>query len=160
MDYSQLSPEDFDALVTGELTHFAIWLEGELIGIISDHFVTKKKKSDFERLLLRRDGLTFQDKIEIVRAMSPLFASSETVSKLKSLLGKVEDFKATRNALAHGVDVTPDNLSKPAIHVEIVNRAGRERVVIVTPDSHQKVLDEATALLEQLKECRAALKRV
>jgi hypothetical protein len=101
---------ELDALVTGQLTHYALWLEDEVIGIISDYFAVPSKKSDFDRLLLQRDGLTFQDKIEVVRAIVPLFKKREVASKLKSILGKVEKFKQVRNAFAHGRDVTPKDL--------------------------------------------------
>lgn len=157
MNYGQLSPEDFDAIVTGELTHYAIWMESELVGIISDYFVAKKKRSDFERYILRRDGLTFQDKIEIVRAMLSLFSNKEVATRLKSALTRVEGFKATRNAFAHGVDVTPKGLSQPAIHVEIVTRSGKEKVVVVTPKHHEVMLSNAEALLKELQTYRSKL---
>lgn len=72
MEYKALNKEDFDAVVTGELTHYALWLEGELNNIISEYFITDDgRRGEFERLLLQRDALTFQDKIEIVRGMLP-----------------------------------------------------------------------------------------
>ena len=66
MEYQNLNKEDFDAVVTGELTHYALWLEEEVNNIISDYFIMdSKQRSQFKRFLLFRDGLTFQDKIEI-----------------------------------------------------------------------------------------------
>lgn len=157
MIYQSLTREDFDAMVTGELTHYAIWLENVLIGVISDFFSTPKQRGDFERLLLRRDGLTFQDKIEIVRAMLPLFRNQGAASQLKSLLPKVEEFKANRNAFAHGVDVTPSEISPPTIHVEIVTRSGKEKVVEVTPETHKASLAHAETLLKELQDVRGKL---
>lgn len=73
MRYEDLDKEDFDAIVTGELTHYAIWMEDEINRFITDYFIGDKSKSkDFRRLLLYRDGLTFQDKLEVARGMIPL----------------------------------------------------------------------------------------
>ena len=157
MTYQSRTREDFDAIVTGELTHYAIWLENVLIGVISDFFSPPRLRGHFERLLLRRDRLTFQDKIEIVRAMLPLFHNQGAAGRLKSLLPKVEEFKANRNAFAHGVDVTPSEISPPTIHVEIVTRSGKEKVVEVTPEAHEASLTRAEALLKELQDVRGQL---
>lgn len=157
MTYRSLTHEDFDAMVTGELTHYAIWLENVLIDVISDFFSVAERRSDFERLLLRRDGLTFQDKIEIVRAMLPLLGNQAAADQLKSLLPKIEDFKAGRNAFAHGVDVTPAGVHPPTIHVEVVTRSGKEKVVEVTPESHAASLAHADVLLKELRALREQL---
>ena len=148
--YKKLSPEDFDALVTGELAHYAIWLEGVLVDIISDFFAKPSRKKDFVRLMLHRDGLTFQQKIEIVRAMLPLFKNIAATKELKALLTKTEAFKADRNAFAHGLDVTPKSLKGTCIHVEIVTRSGKEKRVEVTAESHTGTLEKADALFNDL----------
>ena len=157
MNYRDLSKEDFDAIVTGELTHYAIWMENVLIELISKHFCCSENRIDFERLLLRRDGLTFQDKIEIVRAMIPLFRNQPTAQRLRQLLGRVEEFKTNRNAFAHGVDVTPSNNPAGGILVEIVTRSGKEKVVSVSPESHEVTMAEAEALLKELQTARDEL---
>ncbi len=157
MDYSKLNKEDFDAIATGELTHLAIWLEDELIAIISNYFFQFHRRATFERLLLRRDGLTFQDKIEIVRALLPLFSNQGAASRLKSALIELERFKALRNAFAHGIDVTPEAANLLELHVEIVNRAGKERTFKVTPESHDAVINAAEKLLETFKEIQKEL---
>ena len=131
MNYRNLSKEDFDAIVTGELTHYSIWMENVLIDIISTQFSQPARRVDFERLLLRREGLTFQDKIEIVRAMLPQFSNKPAAGKLKPLLTKIEEFKAYRNAFAHGTDVTTSNNQDGGIYIEIVARSGKEKVVLV-----------------------------
>ncbi|HEY8911446.1 MAG TPA: hypothetical protein VIM51_14370 [Desulfosporosinus sp.] len=70
MEYENLGQEDFDAIVTGELTHTSLQLEDELNGIITDYFIENNNKlNTFKSLLLYRDGLTFQDKMEIVLGM-------------------------------------------------------------------------------------------
>ena len=158
MKYEDLSHVHFDAIVTGELTQYALNLEGELIDIITEYFVqSDDKRSDFKRLLLLRDGLTFQDKIEIVRAMIPLFTQNATTINLKSLLKQVENFKSWRNALAHGTDVSEDN-EKNELKIEVVTRAGKEKVVLITPKSHEAKIAEAEKLLSDLSAARKALR--
>ena len=158
MKYEDLCHNDFDAIVTGELTHYALNLEGELIDIITNYFVTSvNKRSDFKRLMLYRDGLTFQDKIEIVRAMIPIFKEKSSAENMKSLLKQVEDFKSWRNALAHGTDVSEDK-EKNELKIEVVNRAGKEKVVHITPKSHQAKIAEAEKLLSELEAVRKSLK--
>jgi hypothetical protein len=157
MDHKKLSQEDFDAIVTGELTHYAAWLEDELIDIISDYFQQLDRRADFQRLLLRRDGLTFQDKIEIVRALLPLFANRLAAERLKVALPEIETFKATRNAFAHGRDVTPPDSKSLTLHVEVVSRAGKEKVIVVTPESHEAFLTAAERLLKEVQDVRGKL---
>ena len=158
MKYEDLSHEDFDAIVTGELTHYALWLEDEIADMVVDYFLqSSRKKSDFKRLLLMRDGLTFQDKIDIVRAMIPLFGKNTTTIGLKLLLKHVEDFKSLRNALAHGVDVS-DNDAKPELKVEVVSRSGKTKVVHITPKSHETKMAEVDKLLSDLISTRKALR--
>ncbi len=157
MNYRNLSKEDFDAIVTGELTHYSIWMENVLIDLISTQLSQPARRVDFERLLLRRDGLTFQDKIEIVRAMLAQFSNKLAAQKLKPLLTKIEEFKAYRNAFAHGTDVTPSNNPDGGIYIEIVARSGKEKVVLVTPESHETTMSEAEALLKELHMLRDEL---
>lgn len=156
MKYRELSHEDFDAIVTGELTHYALWFEGELINIITDYFLqSSSKRSDFKRLLLLRDGLTFQDKIEIARAMIPLYSEKAASVNLKLLLKQVEEFKGWRNALAHGADVSDDD-TKAELKVEVA-RSGKEKVVHITPKSYETKMAEADKLLSELTAARKAL---
>ncbi len=157
MNYRNLSKEDFDAIVTGELTHYSIWMENVLIDIISTQFSQPARRVDFERLLLRREGLTFQDKIEIVRAMLPQFSNKPAAGKLKPLLTKIEEFKAYRNAFAHGTDVTTSNNQDGGIYIEIIARSGKEKLVLVTPESHEITMSEAEALLKELHMLRDEL---
>ncbi len=57
MDYEKLSKDDFDAVVTGEMTHYALWNEKWLDGLIAVYFISDlTKQSDFRRLILDRDG--------------------------------------------------------------------------------------------------------
>lgn len=154
MEYDLLSPEDFDAVITGEMAHYAIWFEHELIGIISDHFVIAKKRDDFERLLMLREGLSFQDKIDIVRAAIPLFVNSSAANQLRGLLNKIEQFKATRNALAHGVAAAS---ATGSITVEVVKRDGKPKAITITAKTHKAAMADAEELLEELKEVRSDL---
>jgi len=148
--YKKLAPEDFDAIVTGELAHYAIWLEDGLVTIISEFFAVPSRKKDFIRLLLHREALTFQDKIEIVGTMVPLYANPVAAMELKVVLKKIEAFKSQRNAFAHGRDVTPESSKGASIHVELVGRTGKGKVIEVTPESHVKTLGEMDQLLEIL----------
>jgi len=152
MRYDDLDKEDFDAIVTGELTHYAIWMEDEINRLITDYFVSEKTKSnDFRRLLLYRDGLTFQDKLEIARGMTPLLGLNDQDQKLfRAILNAVEDFKSWRNAMAHGLDMTPGDY-KGVIRIEIVSRSGKEKTIEVTPESHRAKMDEAEKLYLSLK---------
>lgn len=153
MDYSTLSKEDFDAIVTGELTHYSLWLEHEAMNIIAAYFAWPAKADDFERIILRRDGLTFANKLDILRAMLPLFKNQDVVKEIKELLVPIEEFNALRNALAHGRDITPKDVEGKTleIHVEIVSRSGKERTVVITPNSHAEALQNASALLKRLE---------
>jgi hypothetical protein len=156
LKYSDLTKEDFDAIVTGEMTHFAIWLEDELVEMISDYFLQLPTREDFQRLLLRRDGLTFQDKIEIVRALLPSFHNQVAAAELKSVLADIEEFKAKRNAFAHGRDVTPSTAA-PALHIQTVNRSGKERILIVTPETHAALVAATETLLKKAQAIRLRL---
>ena len=159
MRYEDLSKEDFDAIVTGELTHYALWLENELNLIITDYFGVKEtRREDFKRFILLRDGLTFQDKLEIVRGMLPLFGEAGTSINLKQLLKEVEGFKSWRNAMAHGQDVSGEKWDAK-LNICITTRSGSEKTIEITPESHEKCLKDAEALLERVKAARETLKK-
>ncbi len=159
-EYSNLTVDKFDAIVTGELTHQALYCEGELVGIITEHFCVQGADSDFRRLLLYRDGLSFQDKIEIVRAMLPLLTPDSAVSRLKIALRKVEDLKALRNAFAHGLDNSPPLDGKLSISVEVVSRSGAEKSIVVTPETHCQTMQDAEDLFNELHIIRKEIGRV
>jgi hypothetical protein len=156
-NYSKFSKEDFDAMVTGELTHFALWFETVIVGIITVFLAQPNRREQFIRVLMRREGLTFQDKIEIARALLLDFDSDVAV-KLKPLLNRVEAFKATRNALAHGHDVSPEGVSGPTMWVGIVTRSGHEKRIEITPESHAQLMNGLDVLLSELQEVLALLK--
>ncbi len=151
MRYEDLDKEDFDAIVTGEFTHYAIWMEDEINRLITDYFVSDKSKSaDFRRLLLYRDGLAFQDKLEIARGMIPMLGLNiQEQKQFKTILNEVEDFKSWRNAMAHGRDATPEEY-KGIIRIEIVSRSGKEKIIEITPTSHTAKIEEAEELHNSL----------
>jgi hypothetical protein len=158
MDYSKLTKDAFDAIVTGELTHLTISHEGEVNNIISDYFIgISGRRSDFERLFLYRDGLTFQDKIEIIRAMFPLFGELTSSLELKKLINGVEEFKNYRNAMAHGLSVVDDK--SLTLKIEIVSRSGKPKIVTITPESHNKFYEKGALLFEKLKKVREEIIR-
>lgn len=156
IDYEKLTDEDFDAVVTGEISHYAIWLEQELIGVIADHFVGETRRSDFIRLLMMREGLTFQDKIDIVRAAIPLFPNGSEAAQLKHLLPRIEELKALRNALAHGLGGESSGAPR-TFKVELVKRNGTNKTIGITVDSHRRTMSEAEALLISLRQTRSSL---
>jgi len=152
MRYEELDKEDFDAIVTGEVTHYALWMEDEINRLITDYFVSDETKSnDFYRLLLYRDGLTFQDKLEITRGMTPLLGLDDKDQKLlRTILNEVEAFKLWRNSIAHGLDMTPGDY-KGVILIQTVSRSGKEKTIEITPESHRAKMDEAEKLYLSLK---------
>lgn len=158
--YSKLSQEDFDAIVTGELTHYNMWLEDEIDGIICGYFIEDVFKIlDFRRLFLLRDGLTFQDKIEIVRGMLPSLESEIKTANLKNILKQVEDFKAWRNAMAHGRDCSDEEWAFK-LKIETVSRSGKEKILEITPESHVQMLSDVDDLLERLRDVRLELQEI
>jgi hypothetical protein len=90
--------------------------------------------------------------------MIPLFPNNSTSIKLKSLLKKVEDFKSWRNALSHGTDVS-DNEKKRELKIEVMTRAGKEKVIHITPESHEAKISEADKLLSDLNAVRKSLNK-
>lgn len=153
MSYEKLSREDFDAIVTGELTHLSIWLESQIMTIIADYFLgDSPKKETFSTLLLRRDGLTFQDKIDILRALEPLLGEVAKEVNLISILKRIEEFKSFRNSFAHGMDASEGE--SLTLVVETVGRSGRPKSITVTPQSHRDTVTETELLLEELKQAR------
>lgn len=160
MDYESLNKEDFDAIVTGELTHFALWFEDHLSRLISAYFSRQDRKKQFHRILLDRNGMTFQDKIDIVRCMAELpdlKAITQSIS-LPWILSQIEKFKSHRNALAHGSDVS-SNDGAPHLRVEIVNRSGKEVVYEVTPKTHRETLRKAEELMSSMSRAMGKLHR-
>ena len=158
IDYNKLSKEEFDAIVTGEMTHFALWLEEELNGIICDYFLKENiLREDLKRLILRREGLTFQGKIEIVRTMLPLFGKEAVVIGLKSLLKRIEQFKSYRNALIHGLDVSNGSPGLK-LRIEVMTRSGKGKTIEIDPDSHGKKMDKLGELLDKVRAAREYLR--
>jgi len=152
MTYKNLSKQDFDAIVTGELTHYNLWFEDEFNSIITGYFISNVNRiMDFRRLILLRDGLTFQDKIEIVRSMIPLFENLADEIGFKKTIKEVEDFKSIRNAMVHGYEVSGIE-NKPHLKIEVVSRSGKENIIEITPETHEKTMNDAEKLLQKLKE--------
>jgi len=153
MDYEKLHPEDFDAIVTGELTHYALWFEDELVGIICDYFVGDTPlRNNFLRLLMRREGLSFQDKIEIVRALVPELPPLQSPTSWASLLKRIEHLKSLRNAVAHGVGA--ERKGTNGFVVEVVTRSGKEKLIEINPQNHRSLMEDLEKLLQDLKEAR------
>src|SRR5579862_149166 len=164
MDYSKLDPGQFDAIVTGDLAHYDISLESGLCSIICDHFAPGHRSADFRRLILDREGLTFQHKIDIVKAMLPFFPNQVAAHKLKGHLKKIEEYKDLRNALAHGKAVTPPDAPSDSnsleFSVETVSRSGkRKETIAITPKSRRALLWEMYAVILDLEKIRNEIQR-
>lgn len=104
--YRELCREDFDAIVTGELVHQAVWLDSSLETAIETYFsVATGTREIFRRLILQREGMSFQSKIDIVRLIvdGGQF-DTEYKQQWRQALSKIEEMKAIRNAMAHGKD--------------------------------------------------------
>jgi hypothetical protein len=52
-NYNNLSKEDFDAIVTGELTHYTLWMEDEVNEFILDYFLKYWSKEGIYICFLR-----------------------------------------------------------------------------------------------------------
>jgi hypothetical protein len=132
-------------------------MEDTLQLILCDYFVPNEDRAlVFYDIMLRRDGLTLQNKIEIVRALIDRRSDIDLVTKaqVRDALRRVEEFKAIRNALAHGRDVGGEGLS---LEIEIVGRSGNPKKVVVSPTSHNAELAKAEALVAELDGLRARL---
>lgn len=151
MNYTELSKEDFDAVVTGELTHYAIWHESALEGFITNFFCFPQRSTLFTQLLMRRDGFTSQNKIEVIRSIIDILQIDDTKKKSwYATLKRIEDFKSFRNAFAHGLDITPfpyvGNLS-----IEIISRSGKEKKIEITQESYLILLQEGEETLKSIQ---------
>lgn len=153
-NYFRLHQNEFDAIVTGEVAHYALWFEYELIAIISDYFVNPLKQDDFNRIVLRREALTFSAKVDIVRSMKSLCLSEQYIKRFDDVLLRLSDFIQTRNSLAHGICVTPKNLERLEIHIEVISRGGNQKKVVITPESHVAMMMEAESIFKEIQDLR------
>jgi len=151
VDYRSLSKEEFDAVVTGELTHYALWIERALEALIIRFFGFSGTTSEvFSRLILRRESFTFSSKIDLIRSLAlESSLAQDRIQLLQSLIRQVENFKNLRNSLAHGLDVS-DQEDTLNLKIETVSRQGKSKILQVSPESHQKVVDEAQSILDEL----------
>jgi hypothetical protein len=162
IDRAQLSREDFDALVTGELTHHAIWLEDELQDVICDFFaVSTGLRGLFKQLVLRREGFSLSAKIDLVNSiLGSLQIPDSKRKEFRDLLRHITEFKDLRNMVAHGLDLTEEFPPKDgglSITIETVARSGKLKYVTITPDTHDKTLETAESLLNRAKRMRTEL---
>lgn len=81
--------------------------------------------------------------------MLPIFGPTAEETDLKSLLREIEEFKSWRNALAHGLDVSPSNETSH-ITIEVISRSGNKKTIDITPESHESRLKYAEELLSKV----------
>jgi len=149
VQYTKHNRQDFDAIVTGELAHYAIWMEEALAQIIASYFCKPALAKSFKELVLRRDGMTFQNKIDLVRTILSEIASPEDAPHIKQTLNDVDELKEFRNALAHGLDVSPDESSLHIV-IETISRTGKPRKFEITPENHAARMNKANSTLSSL----------
>jgi hypothetical protein len=153
--YNKLTKQDFDAIVTGELTHYSLCMEDEVNEFILDYFLKGTgRRNEFRSIFFERECLTFQNKLDILKATFKQHAPAYLAQTLK-LIGRVESFKSLRNAFAHGNDW--DDSKDLRIEIQVTSRAGKKKSIIVTPQTHQKTVDEGEALLKDLQTWRVKM---
>jgi hypothetical protein len=158
--YEKLTPDEFDAVVTGELTHSAIWFEDRFNEFLISYLGILKSRSEiFTLLFLYREGLRFQDKIEISEAIIRHHNAYLTrpgpkqidVSRALRLFGEIKKLKTVRNALAHGLAVQKsDKSATPMLHVQTIGRSGKKNETEITPSSHKDQLQQLDKLHAEL----------
>lgn len=102
MKYVDLDRVDFDAIVSGELTHYALWFEEQLEFFILAYFIDDSRVvDDFSSTFIHAREFTMSRKIEFVRKLlrSRKFPRSD---EFLSAISEVERIVALRNAMAHG----------------------------------------------------------
>jgi hypothetical protein len=156
--YRKMTREEFDAIVTGELTHHVAWLESELETAIENYFsVPANNREIFRRLVLQREGMTVQNKIELVHSIIREGKFDDEYRKAwKTVLARIEEIKRIRNAMAHGKDNGGTGLE---MRIGYVNRAGKEIEIEVNPDLHVKRLADAERLMTMVKTLAAQIRQ-
>jgi hypothetical protein len=159
MHYEKLDRADFDAIVTGELAHFAIWFDKLLEDIVCQYFLGffSPRQDDFTNLILRRDGITFNTKIDIV---AKIIDKDEYLIQhrddLKDIFKTMDSLKRLRNAMAHGVDMGGEELE---LNIELTSSAGKKSLFKITPKTHiqnielfQRQLDRAESIIKKYRD--------
>lgn len=150
INYSNLSPEDFDSVVTGELIKISIFLEHQINNFLSYYFTHgSSRKLDFRTFFLHGPYLGFQDKIDITRSIVTKYYPKVNKQEAVSILNHVESFKNLRNTFAHGFSSQEKKSGNSEIIVEITSRTGKIKKVVITPENHEQKLSEYRKLMKE-----------
>jgi hypothetical protein len=151
MKYDDLDRIWFDAIVTGELTHYALWFEEQLELFISAYFISDPRvEESFISTFVKSREFTISRKIEFARRLlksSKHLRADEFLTAFKEL----ERIIAIRNAMAHGKDVGGKGLK---LKIEIASYGGKTKTIEITPESHSKIMESAEECLEKLKKLK------
>ena len=105
MKYNDLDRIWFDAIVTGELTHYALWFEEQLEFLILAYFISDPRVTDnFSSTFVRSREFTMARKTELVKKILKSSKHSRS-DEFLAVFGELEKIIAIRNAMAHGKDV-------------------------------------------------------
>jgi hypothetical protein len=161
VDYTKLSIGELDAIVTGELVHISLILELEINKFISEYFTYRgSRKEDFRAIILHRSCLTFQDKIDIVKAVLNKFYPKINKSEATKLLGKVEEFKSLRNAFSHGYASLTKPNEQVEVSIEMYTYSGKAKTIKITPENYKARYKEYYALFLELFKWRMKVMKI
>jgi hypothetical protein len=151
MDYRDLDRAEFDAIVTGELTHYALWFEEQLDFLITVYFINDPRVIDrFSLIFLRSREFSTSRKMTLINSLLKGWADNRSKEFL-SVITEVEQIIAIRNAMAHGRDVGGTGLD---LLVAIQSHGGKTKNISITPDTHEEMLEVAERCLNKLKELK------
>lgn len=151
MKYGDLDRVWFDAIVTGELTHYALWFEEQLEFLILAYFTDDPRVvDDFFSTFVRSREFTMARKIDFARKIVKNSNHSRS-GEFTVVFGELEKIIAIRNAMAHGRDVGGQGLK---LRIEIESYGGKAKTIEISPDTHSQIMDSAEQCLEKLKELK------
>jgi len=155
INYSTLSPQDFDAIVTGELIHLTLHLELEMNAFLIDYFLKgSSRKDEFRIHFFYRECLTLQEKIDIIKAV--LTRNSSTIDKTESnqIIKIVEELKSLRNTLAHGFSDPLKDDKDLKIQIELYSRSGKRKTIEISPQNHTQLMNDFDQKIKQIEAWR------
>jgi|GEM_PF-4721425 len=151
MKYDDLDRIWFDAIVTGELTHYALWFEEQLEFLILAYFISDPRVNEnFASTFVRSREFTMARKIELVKKILKSSKHSRS-DEFLAAFGGLEKIIAIRNAMAHGRDVGGKGLE---LRIEIESYGGKTKTIKITPETHSQIMESAEQCLEKLKELK------
>jgi hypothetical protein len=152
MKYQKLEREEFDAIVTGEMTHYALWFEDQLEALITLYFVDDPNVIElFEATFIRSRHFSLSQKLEFTKKLLRQWSDSKRSSEFKAVIEEVETLIAIRNTMAHGRDIGGTGLE---LLIEIQSYGGKTKEISITPETHEAAMATAERCLTKLKELK------